>query len=156
MRQGPGGIGRPHPQRNLRDVEALLTAQIATLNAMFVDLSRCGLLNAGQYVATSEIYMRLALKAQAQCRATAETLAAIKNPLTVFTRQANIAQGPQQVNNAIVPAIPAASCAAISKTQQNEVLEAHGERVYVGPTHAAGQRNQALAPMEALNRPTFA
>jgi hypothetical protein len=43
--------------------------------------------------------MRMALKAQAQCRATLETLATIKNPSVVFARQANIAQGPQQANN---------------------------------------------------------
>jgi hypothetical protein len=42
--------------------------------------------------------MRLAFKAQSQSRATIETLAAIKNPPVVFTRQANIANGPQQVN----------------------------------------------------------
>jgi hypothetical protein len=37
----------------------------------------------------------LALKAQSQCRATLETLAAIKNPQPVaFVRQANIAHGP--------------------------------------------------------------
>jgi len=45
--------------------------------------------------------MRLALRAQSQCRATLETLAVIKNPTTVaYVRQANIANGPQQVNNA--------------------------------------------------------
>ncbi len=44
-------------------------------------------------------YLRLALKAQSQCRATLETLATIKNPPAVFARQANIAHGPQQVNN---------------------------------------------------------
>lgn len=42
-------------------------------------------------------FTRLALKAQGQCRATVETLAAIKNPPVVFARQANIAHGPQQV-----------------------------------------------------------
>jgi hypothetical protein len=39
-----------------------------------------------------------AFKAQAQCRATFETIALSKNP-PVFARQANIAQGPQQINN---------------------------------------------------------
>ena len=39
-------------------------------------------------------YMRLTLKAQGQRRATLETLAAIKNPTTMFARQANITQGP--------------------------------------------------------------
>jgi hypothetical protein len=31
-------------------------------------------------------------------------LATIKNPPVVFARQANIAQGPQQVNNGMMPA----------------------------------------------------
>jgi hypothetical protein len=49
--------------------------------------------------------MRVALKAQNQCRMTVETLGTIKNPPVVFARQANIAQGPQQVNNnAMTPA----------------------------------------------------
>lgn len=39
-------------------------------------------------------------KCSTQCRATLETLAEIKNPRpVVFVRQANIANGPQQVNN---------------------------------------------------------
>lgn len=43
--------------------------------------------------------MRLALKAQAQCARTIEVLAAIKNPPVIYAKQANIANGPQQVNN---------------------------------------------------------
>jgi hypothetical protein len=44
--------------------------------------------------------MRLALKAQRQCRATIETLVMAKNPAPVtFVKQANVAHGPQQVNN---------------------------------------------------------
>jgi hypothetical protein len=43
--------------------------------------------------------MRIALRAQAQCRATLETLAMIKNPPVVYARQANIANGPQHVKN---------------------------------------------------------
>ena len=42
--------------------------------------------------------MRLALKAQAQCRATIETLAVLKNPPVVYARHADVA-GQQQVNN---------------------------------------------------------
>ncbi len=45
----------------------------------------------------------MALKAQSNSRATAEALAAIQNPPTVFARQANIANGPQQINNADSP-----------------------------------------------------
>src|SRR5262245_48980612 len=79
---------------DLGDAEGLLLAQAVTLNAIFV---RCAqharaYLN-GQYVEALERYLRLALKAQGQCRATLETLAVLKNPTTVFARQANIAQG---------------------------------------------------------------
>ena len=54
-----------------------------------------------EYINAAEIYLRLALKAQAQCRTTVETLVEMKNPRPVaFVSQANISNGPQQVNNA--------------------------------------------------------
>ena len=47
-----------------------------------------------------EAYMRMALRAQAQCRATLETLAAIKNPPVVFAQAGERRRhGPQQINN---------------------------------------------------------
>jgi hypothetical protein len=47
-----------------------------------------------------QVHLSLKLKAQAQCRAPLEALAEIKNPRPVaFVKQANIAHGPQQVNN---------------------------------------------------------
>ena len=45
--------------------------------------------------------MRLALKAQSQCRATLQTLAEVKNPPVVYARQANVTSGPQQINNGV-------------------------------------------------------
>ena len=45
--------------------------------------------------------LRLALKAQSQCRATVETLAEIKNPAVIYARQANVTTGPQQENNGV-------------------------------------------------------
>jgi hypothetical protein len=80
----------------------MLYCQAHVLQAVFVD----SLLQVPKqgWFSTSEAYMRMALKAQAQCRATVETLVTIKNPPVVFARQANIAQGPQQVNNAMMPA----------------------------------------------------
>ncbi len=49
---------------------------------------------------TAETLLRLALKAQSQCRTTLLTLAEIKNPRPIaFVNQANFAHGPQQVNN---------------------------------------------------------
>lgn len=94
---------------DLRDAESLLVAQASTLNAVFCELARRAACNMGEYLGATETYMRLALKAQAQCRATVETLAAIKNPPMVFARQANINNGgQQQVNNGTAPAHPAA------------------------------------------------
>jgi hypothetical protein len=83
-----------------------------------------------------ETYLRLALRAQTQCRATLETLAAIKNPQPVaFVRQANIAHGPQQVNNA---GTAEGSRAGDTKNQQNKVLDyQHGERLDTATAGAA-------------------
>jgi hypothetical protein len=82
--------------------EQTLIAQSVSLNAIYGELARRASLNMGEYPDAFERYLRLALKAQAQCRATLETLAAIKNPSVVFAKQANIAHGPQQVNNGIL------------------------------------------------------
>ena len=68
-------------------------------DAIFNELARRAALNMAEYPNATEIYLRLALKAQSQCRATLETLAAIKNPPIVYARQANVTTGPQQVNN---------------------------------------------------------
>ena len=89
---------------DLRSVEAILIGQAGALNAMFSELARRAGLNMGEHLGATETYMRLALKAQGQCRATLETLAAIKNPPVVYARQANISHGPQQVNNGPAPA----------------------------------------------------
>ncbi len=91
-------VDRVH-RGDLRETESLLTVQAVTLNTMFTHLA--SLAAKTEYVDHLDRYMRLALKAQGQCRATLETLATIKNPPVVFARQANIAQGPQQVNNTV-------------------------------------------------------
>jgi hypothetical protein len=89
-------------KNDLSEVEAMLVAQSAALNAIFTELARRAALNMGEYLQATEIYLRLALKAQAQCRVTLQTLAEIKNPHPVaFVKQANIANGPQQVNNGV-------------------------------------------------------
>jgi hypothetical protein len=78
----------------------MLIAQAHSLDAIFGCLARRAAMNLGEYPAAVEMYLKLALRAQNQCRATAETLAMIKNPPNVsFVGQANIANGPQQVNN---------------------------------------------------------
>ena len=89
---------------DLSSAETILVGQAAALNAMFYELARRAGANMGKHLGTMETYMRLALKAQGQCRATLETLAAIKNPPVVYARQANINNGgQQQVNNGTEP-----------------------------------------------------
>lgn len=87
---------------NMARAEAMLTSQAHSLDALFSNLARRSITNmdAGHGEA-AERYMRLALKAQAQCRTTIEALSAIKNPPVVFAKQANISHGPQQVNNGV-------------------------------------------------------
>jgi hypothetical protein len=92
---------------NMRTPEAMLYGQVVALQTIFTSLSRRAALNAGEYINAAERYLRLALKAQAQCRATIETLHDMKYPRPVaFVRQANIAHGPQQVNNGTAPLTP--------------------------------------------------
>ncbi len=86
---------------DLGSVERMLYAQATTLNGAFIDLAHRSCLNMRDYLPAAETFMRLALKAQSQCRATLETLATIKNPPVVYARQANFAAGPQQVNNGV-------------------------------------------------------
>ena len=78
-------------------VEAILLSQAEALQSLFTRLSTRGM--AQQYLDNFNADMKLALRAQSQCRATLETLATIKNPPVVFAKQANIAHGHQQVNN---------------------------------------------------------
>ena len=92
-------VNRVH-RGDLREAEALLTAQAVTLNTMFTHLANPAAKTEHDH--KLDRYLRLALKAQGQCRATLETLAEIKRPRTVFAQQANVvAHGPQQVNNTV-------------------------------------------------------
>jgi hypothetical protein len=91
--------GKAVNANNLAHAEQVLNAQAITLNLMFAELARRAALNMGEHLGATETYMRLALRAQNQSRATFETLAAIKNPPLVFAKQMNVANGPQQVNN---------------------------------------------------------
>lgn len=85
---------------DLSGTEAILVSQALALDTMFNDLSRRSHLNMGNNIDVAETYLRLAMKAQAQCRTSIETLMQMKNPPGVmFARQANISNGPQQVNN---------------------------------------------------------
>jgi hypothetical protein len=79
--------------------EETLFSQAVTLNAIFLEMSRRAAMNMNEHIHATETYMRMALRAQNQARATLETLAAMRSPPVVIAKQANITSGPQQVNN---------------------------------------------------------
>ena len=129
--------------------ERMLVAQASTLNAVCVDLFARAHSNLGEYVGAAETFMKLALKAQNQCRMTLETLAAIKNPPVIYARQANFANGPQQVNNCVIP--HAAKC----ENAPNELLEGkhdEGKRLDGGAPGQALSGNPAMAAVGAFKR----
>jgi hypothetical protein len=84
-------------RNDMKNVEAMLINQSVALQNLFARLSEKALF--ADYVPTFETMMKLALRAQNQCRATLQTLAEIKNPPVVIARQANVTSGPQQINN---------------------------------------------------------
>jgi hypothetical protein len=85
---------------DLSQAEAMLINQAHSLQAMFANLAERA--QKQTYLPQVQCLMGLALKAQAQCRATLQTLVEVKFPKsTAFIRQANIAHQ-QQVNNSTV------------------------------------------------------
>lgn len=130
---------------DLTRLESMLAIQANTLDTLFNEYASLARLNLREHLNASETFMRLALKAQSQCRATIETLAAVKNPPAVaFVRQANIAGGHQQVNNGDAHArgnhFPA-----------NEVLETH-ERLDQREAQATGFSNPKVATLATIDR----
>jgi hypothetical protein len=132
----------------------MLMNQATALQTLFARLAERGM--SCTDATPFEINMRVALRAQSQCRATIETLAAIKNPSSVaFVRQANIAHGPQQVNNQTSTRTPARTREI--ENMQSKLLEAsNGERLDSGTPSAAGAPNHELEAVDAINGTTNA
>ena len=128
---------------NMQKCEALLMGQAQALQAMFTNFARRAVKQ--EYQKNLESFFRMALKAQNQCRMTLETLATIKNPPIVFAKQANIAHGPQQVNNGVSANV---STREEKTIQSNELLTdgvQNGPTLDTRGTAAAGRANQELA-----------
>ncbi len=138
---------------DMRGAEEMLFAQAHTLQALFHELARRAGLNMGEYLDAADRYMRLALRAQNQCRSTLETLALLKNPPNpTFIRQANVAHGPQQVNNGTpAPTVPAR--ALETENPQNRLLEAqgHDDRLDTLTPSTASGADPAMATLGAVD-----
>ena len=161
--------GRAVNRGDLSTAEQMLNSQAVALNAIFGELARRAELNMGEYPEAFERYMRLALKAQSQSRATVETLAAIKNPPVVFARQANINNGgQQQVNNGVGATVPAhAAKSEVVPTELSKGIE-YVEWMDTGATRQAvgadvsadtgaactpGSADRKLETVGAIDRP---
>lgn len=132
-------------------IEAMLFAQATALQTIFTSLARRA--HSQEYLKHLETFLRLALKAQSQSRATLETLATIKAGPAIFARQANIAHGPQQVNNGVSGAERASARAGETKSATTELVGASdGERLDTGTTSASGRGNSALEAVGKIDR----
>jgi hypothetical protein len=140
-------------QGNLEHIERYLYSQAIALNALF-DRMLNQLANA-DYTSQIQLSGMLALKAQAQCRATLATLAQIKNPDQVtFVRQ-NI----QQQNNAINQQVNPSTMNDISPKSHNpanELLtEVPNETLDFRGTAKTIATHPTMETVEAINRSTI-
>ena len=138
---------------NLDRSEEMLLSQAHALQAIFTNLSRRAFMV--EHVDYLERYLRLALKAQAQCARTIEVLGTIKNPTSVaFVRQANIGQA-VQVNNGTPD--PAAANTEPSRARENlnssnELLEVKdGQRLDTRETSTTSNINTHMEAVDQVN-----
>ena len=129
LREQAGMVNR----NDLSQAEAMLINQATALQSLFARLTERAL--STDNLSYFEGLMRMALRAQNQCRTTLETLSDIKNPPVIFAKQLNIAQGHQQVNNSNTMPLAHAH-AGKNEILQNELLEVqHGaEKMDAGAT----------------------
>ena len=129
--------------------EDMLLAQAHTLDGLFSKLASKALV--ANHMDNMERYLRLALKAQNQSRATLQTLTELKAPKQIaFVQQANI--GNQiQVNNHTREKSPRAQK---TQNQQNELLEVeHGERLDTRTQSKTSRDDSALEAVGEKHRP---
>ncbi len=133
---------------DLSTMEAMLVGQATALQTMFTSLAMKAANQ--EYLKNYQSFMVLALKAQAQSRATISALVDIKYPkqTATFVNQANIANGPQQINNGAT-----LSRTGDIKSMPNKLLEAdHGERMDIGTQSKTCRVNQGMATLESVHR----
>lgn len=135
---------------DMRRLEAMLVSQAVALESLFTRLTERAMAHA--QIPGFETNMRMALRAQNQCRATIEALVSLKNPPVLFAKQANIAHGPQQVNNGSAPQAEALARSE-SRNQPNKVLEhSTNELLDAGTKGKAGRGHPQLETVVAVHR----
>lgn len=82
---------------DLKFASRMLALQASTLDTIFAEMARRMALNAGEYLGATETYARIALKAQANSRATLEVLAKLHQPREQTVRHVHVNEGGQAV-----------------------------------------------------------
>ena len=135
---------------DLHTLEAMLISQATALQTIFSGLALRAQDQTSQR--NLEAFLGLALKAQAQSRATITALVDLKYPRqATFVKQANIANGPQQVINAGAAGElkEQYAHAMASETEQNKLLEAdHGNFLDTRAQGTASRVNPLMATVE--------
>ena len=139
---------------DLHTMEGMLIGQATALQTIFTSLARRAANQ--EQMRHYEAFLGLALKAQAQSRATISALVDLKYPRqATFVKQANIAHGPQQVNNGAIPA-ESITHAEENKPEQNKLLEVNhgqpGNRLDTRAAQAAGRADTAVEAVGKVNR----
>ncbi len=161
---GKGGVGtadvmvslmdsaRTARDGNLSTLEAMLVSQATALQTIFSSYA-CRAQAQTQY-RFREGFMTMALKAQAQSRATIQAIVELKFPRqATFVSQANIAAGPQQVNNGTKSVTPTRT--KQNPNQQSKLLEeTHDGSTYLDTraTTAATRGDPAMAAVGEIHR----
>ena len=129
-------------------VEAMLTSQMHTLDAMFNSLARRAMDTTS--VDQVKLWLTASLKAQRQCVQAAEALATLKNPAVfVGKQQINQSVGPMQVNNGTPAPAPVKSN---PDTELKEITHEHIERLDTGAPRKAGRDDPAMASLATIDR----
>jgi hypothetical protein len=143
---------------DLSTLEAMLVGQATALQGIFTSYAKRAQLQ--QYQKNLESFMGLALRAQAQSRATIQALVDLKFPKqATFVKQANIAHGPQQVNNGLLSAPKGDQTPTHAHenkpTEQTKLLEdtrSGSTYLDLGATPAAAGGHRALEAVGAVHR----
>ena len=133
---------------DMKRAEEMLAAQAVTLDGLFTHMAvRAGSTMEKGYGEAAERYMKLALRAQAQCTKAILAIGELRNPRQIsFVQQANIAHN-QQVNNGQT------SRTQNSEIQPNKLIDGESYDVQMDgrTTQTAGRADQKMEAVGAIN-----
>lgn len=133
--------------QDFAQAEGMLLSQATALQSLFARLSEKAF--SAKDISQFNDFMRVALRAQNQCRATIETLSTIKNPPIVYARQANVTTGPQQINNGG----PSSHAREIQNPSIQLSAEDNELRTNSGTPALTSRINQEVETMGKIHRP---